>query len=560
MENNKTIRFVFYFLWVFTLLLQAYYVELRGDEAYYWMYSRHLAWGYFDHPPVTALLVKAGYFIFQNELGVRLFFILCSTATIWVMEKMIQPATLKLFYAVVLSIAFLQIGMVFGGGMFAIPDFPLLLFTALFFYLYKQYLEQSSWHVVVFLSVVICLMLLSKYHGVLILGFTVLSNLALLKRKSFWLIVGLATALFLPHLLWQVANDFPSVNYHLFERSTKGYSFSYTTEYLFGQPFVLGPFIGLLLIYLGVVFKPADLFERSLKFLIIGTYIFFFLMTFKGRVEGNWTIITLVPLLYVGYRSIESNVKLKKITYYSFAISIVLILSVRILLTGNLFPLSLALARSLQAKQWTKELKQISKERPVAFMNSYQRASLYEFYSGVPAFSLNNVWGRKNQYTIWDSEAAFQGKSVTLVANSPIAYYDSIRVGSEFLPYSFIDNFRSSSNVLIQSDLAPPVIIKPSDTVRINIKFNYKNNNIRELESNKDYPSMILYSFFQHGSDVEMRSTNFVLRDSMFGAYQSFSLLITAPKIQGQYDFYLSVGTGWLPPAINSEKISFIVE
>jgi len=397
MENNKTIRIIFYSLWVFTLLVQAYCVELRGDEAYYWIYSKHLAWGYFDHPPVTALLVKAGYFIFHNELGVRLFFILCSTATIWVMEKMIQPASIKLFYAIVLSIGFLQIGMVFGGGMFAIPDFPLLLFTALFFYLYKQYLVQSSWQVVVLLSVVICLMLLSKYHGVLILGFTLLSNPTLLKRKSFWTMVGLTTAMFLPHLLWQAANDFPSVNYHFFERSTKGYSFSYTTEYLFTQPFVLGPFIGLLLIYLGVVFKPADLFERSLKFLIIGTYLFFFLMTFKGRVEGNWTIITLVPLLYVGYRYIERSEQLKKFTYYSFAISIVLILSVRVLLTCNLFPSSLSLAKSLQAKKWTKELKEVSKERPVAFMNSYQRASLYEFYSGVPAFSLNNVWGRKNQ-------------------------------------------------------------------------------------------------------------------------------------------------------------------
>lgn len=559
MENNKTIRFVFYFLWVFTLLLQAYYVELRGDEAYYWMYSRHLAWGYFDHPPVTALLVKAGYSIFQNELGVRLFFILCSTAMICVMEKMIQPVTLKLFYAVVLSIGFLQIGMVFGGGMFAIPDFPLLLFSALFFYLYKQYLEQSSWHVIVFLSVVTCLLLLSKYHGVLILGFTVLSNPALLKRKSFWMIVALTSALFLPHLLWQIANDFPSVNYHLFERSAKEYSFSYTTEYLFTQPFVLGPFIGLLLIYLGVVFKPVNLFERSLKFLIIGTYIFFFLMTFKGRVEGNWTIITLVPLLYFGYRAIESNEKLTKMTYYSFAISIVLILSVRILLTCNLFPSSLALAKSLQAKQWTKELREISKERPVAFMNSYQRASLYEFYSGVPAFSLNNVWGRKNQYSIWDTESAFQGKSVTMVANYPNTHYDSIRFGPEYLPYSFIDNFRSSSNVIIQSDLVSPVILKPSDTVRINLKFKYQNDNLRDLEVNQDYVSRVVYSFFQYGDWVKMQTTDIVIKNQMIGSSETFSLLITTPEKPGQYDFYLSVGTGWLPPAINSEKMSFIV-
>lgn len=560
MENNQTIRIIFYFLWVSTLLLQAYYVELRGDEAYYWMYSKHLAWGYFDHPPVTALLVKVGYFIFQNELGVRLFFILCSTATIWVMEKMIQPSSLKLFYAIVASIGFLQIGMVFGGGMFAIPDFPLLLCTALFFYLYKQYLVHSSWLVVVLLPMVICMMLLSKYHGVLILGFTLLSNPSLLKRKSFWLVVGLTTVLFLPHLLWQVTNDFPSVNYHFFERSTKAYSFSYTSEYLFTQPFVLGPFIGLLLIYLGVVFKPADLFERSLKFLIIGTYIFFFLMTFKGRVEGNWTIITLIPLLYIGYRSIESKEKLKKFTYYSFVISIAVILTVRIQLVGNLFPSSLGLAKSLQAKRWTKELKELSKDRPVAFMNSYQRASLYEFYSGKPAFSLNNVWGRKNQYTIWDTESAFQGELVTMVANYPNNQYDSIRVGSEYFPYSFIDNFRSTSNLIIQSDLSTTVKVNRGDTVPLKLTFRFANRNSRDVEANSDYPSRIVYSFFQHANVVEMKASDLVLKNEMINNKRKYHLTITAPAQPGRYDLYLSVSTGWLPAGINGEKISFIVQ
>lgn len=559
MENRK-IRFVFYFLWVLTLLLQAYFVELRGDEAYYWMYSKDLAWGYFDHPPVTALLVKMGDLLFHNELGVRLFFILCCTATIWVMEKIIQPFNLKLFYAIVLSIAFLQLGMIFGGGMFAIPDFPLLLFTALFFYLYKQYLQHSSWQVVVQLSVVTCLMLLSKYHGVLVIGFTILSNPALLTRKSFWTIVGLSTILFLPHLLWQVTNNFPSMNYHWFERSSKGYSFSYTTEYLFTQPLILGPFIGILLIYLGVVFKPKDLFERSLKFLIIGTYIFFCLMTFKGRVEGNWTIITLVPLLFVGYRNIENNEKLRKITFYSFAISILIILAVRILLVGNLLPPSLALAKSLNARQWTSELKEKTKSKPVAFMNSYQRASLYEFYTGVPAFSLNNIWGRKNQYTIWDTEAMFQGKSIAMVPNEPNAQYDSIRFGSEYLPYQFIDNFRSTSNIVIQSDLSGSIKVKAGDTLALKVTFLYRNSNTRDLEANADYPSQIVYSFFQYSNTIEMRPAGLDLKNEMLGNEREYGIMAIAPAQPGRYDFYLSVSTGWFPTGINSEKTVVIVE
>jgi len=49
-----------------TLVLQARYSILVCDEAYYWLFSEDLAWGDFDHPPVTALLIKAGYFFFRN--------------------------------------------------------------------------------------------------------------------------------------------------------------------------------------------------------------------------------------------------------------------------------------------------------------------------------------------------------------------------------------------------------------------------------------------------------------------------------------------------------------
>ncbi|MDZ7646638.1 MAG: hypothetical protein U5K54_05335 [Cytophagales bacterium] len=99
--------------------------------------------------------------------------------------------------------------------------------------------------------------------------------------------------------------------------------------------------------------------------------------------------------------------KLIKIVRYSFVISLSLILMLRVLLVANVLPFSQVLNNSSGAKKWSKELHNKMKGRPVAFHNSYQRASLYEFYSDVPTFSLNNVYGRKNQYSLWDTEAAF---------------------------------------------------------------------------------------------------------------------------------------------------------
>ena len=58
-------------VWWICNLFQAGFTELANDEAYYHMFAERLAWGYFDHPPVTALLVWAGERLFGGELGVR---------------------------------------------------------------------------------------------------------------------------------------------------------------------------------------------------------------------------------------------------------------------------------------------------------------------------------------------------------------------------------------------------------------------------------------------------------------------------------------------------------
>jgi hypothetical protein len=560
MLTDRHLRLLFYIVWTSTLLLQCSLVGLSGDEAYYWRYSRELAWGYFDHPPVTAALVKAGYFLFNNELGVRLFFATLLTLMILVLENLVRPKDLKLFYAIVLSIAFLQVGMVWGGGMMAIPDFPLLFFEAIFFLLYRRYLETPAWHVSVLMAVTISLMLLTKYHGILIIGFTVLSNLRLLARPSFWMVAGLSLALLLPHVLWQVSHDFPSVRYHLFERSTSSYSFSYTTEYLGGQLFILGPIIGVLLIFLVMIFKPANDFERSLKFVAIGTYSFFMLMTFKGQVEANWTIITLIPLVIMGYKQIVASQRLRSVTMYCFVASILLIAAARVVITLHVpLPRVDKFNESVVPWTWCADLKERTAGLPAAFINSYQKAALYEFYEGVPSFSLNNIWGRKNQYSIWDTEAAFQGKDVALVFNWGVPSTDSIRIVGEYFPYETISNFRSSSNLWITSDLPGLVRTNPSATLTTNLRLNNATENVRDFESNPDFPTVIMYAFFQGTTSRMIEGTSITVKNYMIESGEAYSTSIKVPAEPGRYLLYFTAGTGWLPPGINSSPVEVIV-
>src|SRR6202162_6153194 len=58
-------------------LVAAAWTPLTFDEAYYWMWSKHLAFGYYDHPPGVAVLIRLGTMIAgDTEVGVRVVSIL----------------------------------------------------------------------------------------------------------------------------------------------------------------------------------------------------------------------------------------------------------------------------------------------------------------------------------------------------------------------------------------------------------------------------------------------------------------------------------------------------
>ena len=126
--GQKQQRLLFYCAWLMLALAQSASTELIADEAYYWVYSRFPAWGYFDHPPMIAFLIKSGYAVFHNELGVRLVCAVLSTLTILIVEFLTERKNPLLLYTIVLSIGVLQI-----AGFIAVPDTPLLFLTAVFF-------------------------------------------------------------------------------------------------------------------------------------------------------------------------------------------------------------------------------------------------------------------------------------------------------------------------------------------------------------------------------------------------------------------------------------------
>jgi hypothetical protein len=394
-------------------LLQSTFTELLFDEAYYWYYAREMAWGYFDHPPMVALLVKISSFLFNGELGVRFMSCVLSAATLGVLWKTIEHpgknAYIPHFFALVFSMTLLN-----AYGFFTLPDTPLLFFTALFLLLYKHFLQKETLITALGLGLVMAALMYSKYHAVLVILFVVLSNLKLVFSWRAWVAVVLAVLLYVPHLLWLYSHDFVSIKYHLFERPNRAYEFN---------DFTLGYFVNLIALF-GLTFpwiylalfktKARDLFTRSLLFLVYGVLLFFFISSFQRRVQTQWIIVICIPLVIIVFRYLTDHPGHRKWLMRAALVNAAVLLLLRVgLVYEPLFPIAFETHGN---KKWVSAIEKEAGDAPVIFENSYRAAPMYSFYSGHPSYSLNNVYYRENQYNIDGSESEFQHKRILLIS------------------------------------------------------------------------------------------------------------------------------------------------
>lgn len=442
-------KIIFYSSWLLVNLIQSAYTGLLDDEAYYWVYSRFLDWGYFDHPPMIAVLIKLGYSIFPNELGVRLFIVLMSTATLWMIHQMVGGRNNKLFYLIAASMFLLQI-----GSIIAVPDLPLMFFIALFFLLYKRFLSRADLLTTIALGFVISAMLYSKYHAVLIIFLTLLSNPRLMLRWQTWLAAIIAITLFMPHIYWQFEHGFPSVKFHLVERNATVYQSSFTTEYITGQFLLAGPLIGWLLIWAAVAYKPVDQLEKALKWSLAGVYLLFFVATFKGRSEANWTVPAFVGLIVLANKYLQQKPRLSVWVSRLFLPALLIIIAARMYMILDIAPSSLIKKDEFhKTKEWANTIHQRANGLPVVFMSSYQKASQYWFYTGDTSYALNSIYYRRNNYNFWPLEKRLQQKRVYVLSpDGAHVFPDSILTKRKYIGARTVDPFFSFAAVQITGE------------------------------------------------------------------------------------------------------------
>lgn len=408
--GSHTFFWSFLAFWLLQSLFTATHTELYFDEAYYWMYSQFPAWGYFDHPPGVAVMIRLGSFLGKTELAVRLVNVLLMTGSLAIIYVVIKPKNVLIFCLTLFSFLTFHL-----SGFVALPDTPFFFFALFFILAYREFIRNDDWFRWALLGLTAALMLYSKYHGVLVILFVILSNPRLLTNYRFYLAGLLGLSLFSPHIWWQVSHDFPSLQYHLVDRGSS-YKIGQTLEYFFGNVPYHGGLVSVALLVASFRYRAVNLWEKALQWNLYGTLIFFFLVTFKGQhIEPNWTIFFIFPLLYLGYRGVETAdwfPAYRKLAWV-FA-GILLLLKVHLI-----YPLVEVKKDRVWDFHGSRNLGQEVQKlagSDLIVANDYKTTSLLNFYTDlhyyIPALNLE---GRANQYSIWRLDTMVCDRDVAFV-------------------------------------------------------------------------------------------------------------------------------------------------
>jgi 4-amino-4-deoxy-L-arabinose transferase-like glycosyltransferase len=223
---NQTILVLLGFGLLFRSIV-AFWLPAGFDEAYYYIYTQHLDWSYFDHPPLVAFTTGLGVWLtgFVSQFTIRLGSLIAYTATLYFLFR----ATTHLFSvrAGLLTLAIASLAPIFQlvFGTFTLPDVPLMFFWSLTLWVAAceffpetgfEYRPTYRLAVLGFLVGCACL---GKYHGFLLgfglVGFCFTSRQHRIALVSPWTLLSLILFIitFSPVLYWNWQHDWVSFRF-----------------------------------------------------------------------------------------------------------------------------------------------------------------------------------------------------------------------------------------------------------------------------------------------------------------------------------------------------------
>ena len=265
---------------------------LIDDEAYYAMYARHLSWGYVDHGPVIAYLIRLFTIFGENSFTVRL-----GALTLLIILTVFLYRFGKTYFneatGIIMSLG-ISANMLFHTNAVVItPDVPLAFFTIMaIIYYYKAYFIDAKYLYAA--GILLGLAVLSKVSalfpavGIILFPFVIQGKRHFLSDIRFYGSLVAALLVFIPFIIWNLQNDLAFVRYQGSHVTSSG-SWSDFRGLWLSLLVTIGP----VFFYYSVI-KPFLLLKRLLSISPELTY---------------FTIVTIIPTIYFLVHSVFSRME-----------------------------------------------------------------------------------------------------------------------------------------------------------------------------------------------------------------------------------------------------------
>lgn len=458
--------------WMLVLLLLVSAGNLAGifavgvhtDESYYWIWSQRLDWGYYDHPPLVAWMIRLFSELFGNGvLGLRLPAVISWIVTMFVVYRLssslfAQSAAGWLAMLVVASIPIFQVGFHIVG-----PDSPLMLFSALTYYYVYRAIDESSGKFWLLAGLCLGLALLGKYTAVLLPGVIFIALIstresrAELVRLYPWAGLLLAALIFAPVVFWNYQNEWLSFSYQWGHgtETNKGFSFYKVLDYAVQQMSSVLPWVFIAM--MAATLRAHRLIGQSqrklLPLFISGFWVPLLFFAFTGAISKsmhNWPVIAYIPgsILLGGLLAHwiydDNAIKNRAGTAVKFSVIASVILSVLVVnlarfpqwaklldkperLAGSSIVAVWGWDKLAQAIKQAEERRGLSSECAIFFIKDFNNAGLgYYHVAGEMAFHLNAVdrillepVPHQKQYNFWPNTKLPGTREICMIVSGP---------------------------------------------------------------------------------------------------------------------------------------------
>jgi 4-amino-4-deoxy-L-arabinose transferase-like glycosyltransferase len=283
-------------------------IELTEDEAYQWLWSKHLALSYYSKPPLIAYTQFLGTHVFgDTEFGIRwLSPVLAAIASLLVVRFLAREANGYIACLSVLVASATPLLMV-GATLLTIDSLSVLFwFTAVV--TGWQAVRDDSTRAWIWTGVWMGLGFLSKYTALFqwlswIMFFILVPNARRqFRRPGIYLALLIVAVSAVPVVIWNAQNHWITL-FHLANRGGLDKRWQPTLrfflEFLGAEAFLLNPIFLLGLVWAGVSLwkeKKRTPFWDYLFSMGAPIFLFYMLYTVRARVQPNWIAPAVLPL------------------------------------------------------------------------------------------------------------------------------------------------------------------------------------------------------------------------------------------------------------------------